>query len=183
MSDKLFDTIFNLKFTAKQLQKEAVKQEKEAKSHRSKAMKSKEAGNMDACRLYCQVMLTRGDLPVKPWTRPAARDSLDLPLALPIRRDRDLCKGDAGRRSGRGPSRCTYPPPPPPQHSLTAKKASSNYLNLGLNLEAVSMNLEKQAKTMQVREQAPPLLNKVPRSRRVRAARRSPRRWRRPAVC
>lgn len=52
--DKLLDQIFNLKFTSKQLSKQAVKCAKEEKSERNKVKKAIEKGNMDGARIYAQ---------------------------------------------------------------------------------------------------------------------------------
>ncbi|KAK9803072.1 hypothetical protein WJX73_006942 [Symbiochloris irregularis] len=53
-NDKLLDQIFNLKFTAKQLQKSAVKCEKEEKSEKLKIKKAIEKGNIDGAKIYAQ---------------------------------------------------------------------------------------------------------------------------------
>lgn len=50
-NDKLLDQIFNLKFTAKQLQKSAVKAEKEEKSEKLKIKKAIEKGNIDGAKV------------------------------------------------------------------------------------------------------------------------------------
>ncbi|GLC38019.1 hypothetical protein PLESTB_000445500 [Pleodorina starrii] len=52
--DKLLDQIFNLKFTAKQLARSAVKAEKEEKSEKLKIKKAMEKGNMEGARIYAQ---------------------------------------------------------------------------------------------------------------------------------
>lgn len=52
--DKLLDQIFNLKFTAKQLARSAVKCEKEEKSERLKVKKAIEKGNMEGAKIYAQ---------------------------------------------------------------------------------------------------------------------------------
>lgn len=52
--DKLLDQIFNLKFTSKQLAKQARKSEKEEKSERTKVKKAIEKGNIDGARIYAQ---------------------------------------------------------------------------------------------------------------------------------
>jgi len=46
--------IFNLKFTAKQLSRSAVKCEKEEKSERLKVKKAIEKGNFDGAKIYAQ---------------------------------------------------------------------------------------------------------------------------------
>ncbi|EFJ48540.1 hypothetical protein VOLCADRAFT_60422 [Volvox carteri f. nagariensis] len=52
--DKLLDQIFNLKFTAKQLARSAIKAEKEEKSEKLKVKKAIEKGNMEGARIYAQ---------------------------------------------------------------------------------------------------------------------------------
>uniref|UniRef100_A0A7S0RAB7 Charged multivesicular body protein 1a n=1 Tax=Chlamydomonas leiostraca TaxID=1034604 RepID=A0A7S0RAB7_9CHLO len=52
--DKLLDQIFNLKFTAKQLARSAVKCEKEEKAERLKVKKAIEKGNMEGAKIYAQ---------------------------------------------------------------------------------------------------------------------------------
>lgn len=52
--DKLLDQIFNLKFTAKQLQRAAVKCEKEEKAEKLKVKKAIEKGNMEGAKIYAQ---------------------------------------------------------------------------------------------------------------------------------
>lgn len=52
--DKLLDQIFNLKFTAKQLARAAVKCEKEEKAEKLKVKKAIEKGNMEGAKIYAQ---------------------------------------------------------------------------------------------------------------------------------
>ncbi|GLI69280.1 hypothetical protein VaNZ11_013857 [Volvox africanus] len=52
--DKLLDQIFNLKFTAKQLARSAIKAEKEEKAEKLKIKKAIEKGNMEGARIYAQ---------------------------------------------------------------------------------------------------------------------------------
>eukprot|EP00741_Cyanophora_paradoxa_P011233 tig00020554_g10852.t1 len=52
--DKLFDQIFQLKFTAKQMIKASTKCEKEEKEERFKLKKAIEKKNMDGARIYAQ---------------------------------------------------------------------------------------------------------------------------------
>lgn len=52
--DKLLDQIFNLKFTSKQLSKEARKCEKNEKAEKLKVKKAIEKGNIDGARIYAQ---------------------------------------------------------------------------------------------------------------------------------
>lgn len=52
--DKLLDQIFNLKFTSKQLAKQARKCEKDEKLERNKVKKAIEKGNIDGARIYAQ---------------------------------------------------------------------------------------------------------------------------------
>mmetsp|Transcript_9049 Transcript_9049/g.19449 ORF Transcript_9049/g.19449 Transcript_9049/m.19449 type:complete len:200 (+) Transcript_9049:111-710(+) len=52
--DKLLDQIFNLKFTAKQLARSAVKCEKEEKAEKAKIKKAIEKGNMEGAKIYAQ---------------------------------------------------------------------------------------------------------------------------------
>lgn len=52
--DKLLDQIFNLKFTSKQLAKQANKCEKEEKQERGKVKKAIEKGNIDGAKIYAQ---------------------------------------------------------------------------------------------------------------------------------
>lgn len=54
MGDKLMDQIFNLKFTAKQLSRSAVKCEKEEKEEKSKIKKAIEKGNIEGAKIYAQ---------------------------------------------------------------------------------------------------------------------------------
>jgi len=54
MNDKLMDQIFNLKFTAKQLNRAATKCEKEEKSEKLKIKKAMEKGNMEGAKIYAQ---------------------------------------------------------------------------------------------------------------------------------
>lgn len=54
MSDKLMDQIFNLKFTAKQLARSAIKCEKEEKSEKLKVKKAIEKGNIEGAKIYAQ---------------------------------------------------------------------------------------------------------------------------------
>jgi charged multivesicular body protein 1 len=54
-SEKQFlDQIFNLKFTSKQLVRQAKKAEKEERSETMKVKKAIEKGNMDGARIYAQ---------------------------------------------------------------------------------------------------------------------------------
>eukprot|EP00873_Tetraselmis_striata_P034081 jgi/Tetstr1/454345/TSEL_004023.t1 len=52
--DKLLDQIFNLKFTAKQLNRQAAKCEKEEKAEKNKVKKAIEKGNMEGAKIYAQ---------------------------------------------------------------------------------------------------------------------------------
>lgn len=52
--DKLLDQIFNLKFTSKQLAKQAKKCEKDEKLERGKVKKAIEKGNIDGAKIYAQ---------------------------------------------------------------------------------------------------------------------------------
>ncbi|KXZ56950.1 hypothetical protein GPECTOR_1g857 [Gonium pectorale] len=52
--EKLLDQIFNLKFTAKQLARSAVKCEKEEKAEKLKVKKAIEKGNMEGAKIYAQ---------------------------------------------------------------------------------------------------------------------------------
>ena len=52
--DKLRDQIFNLKFTSKQLVRQARKSEKEEKSEKLKIKKAIEKGNIDGAKIYAQ---------------------------------------------------------------------------------------------------------------------------------
>jgi charged multivesicular body protein 1 len=52
--EKLLDQIFNLKFTAKQLQRSAVKCEKDEKAERLKVKKAIEKGNIEGAKIYAQ---------------------------------------------------------------------------------------------------------------------------------
>jgi charged multivesicular body protein 1 len=54
MGDKLLEQIFNLKFTAKQLNRSAVKCEKDEKSERLKVKKAIEKGNVEGAKIYAQ---------------------------------------------------------------------------------------------------------------------------------
>lgn len=54
MSSKLFDQIFNLKFTAKQLQRQSIKCEKDEKAEKMKAKKAMEKNNIEGARIYAQ---------------------------------------------------------------------------------------------------------------------------------
>ncbi|KAK3272182.1 Charged multivesicular body protein 1b [Cymbomonas tetramitiformis] len=54
MDNKLLDQIFNLKFTAKQLVRQAKKCEKEEKSEKQKVKKAIEKGNVEGARIYAQ---------------------------------------------------------------------------------------------------------------------------------
>ena len=54
MGDKLLEQIFNLKFTAKQLQRSAVKCEKDEKAERLKVKKAIEKNNMEGAKIYAQ---------------------------------------------------------------------------------------------------------------------------------
>lgn len=52
--DKLLDQIFNLKFTSKQLAKQARKCEKDEKTEKMKVKKAIEKNNLDGARIYAQ---------------------------------------------------------------------------------------------------------------------------------
>eukprot|EP00193_Tetraselmis_chui_P005201 CAMPEP_0177767752 /NCGR_PEP_ID=MMETSP0491_2-20121128/9314_1 /TAXON_ID=63592 /ORGANISM="Tetraselmis chuii, Strain PLY429" /LENGTH=197 /DNA_ID=CAMNT_0019284431 /DNA_START=154 /DNA_END=747 /DNA_ORIENTATION=- len=52
--DKLLDQIFNLKFTAKQLNRQAAKCEKEEKAEKNRVKKAIEKGNMEGAKIYAQ---------------------------------------------------------------------------------------------------------------------------------
>lgn len=54
MSDKLLEQVFNLKFTAKQLNRSAAKCEKDEKAERLKVKKAIEKGNMEGAAIYAQ---------------------------------------------------------------------------------------------------------------------------------
>jgi len=54
MSSKLQEQVFNLKFTAKQLQRQAKKCEMEAKKEQKKVKAAVDAGDMDGARIYAQ---------------------------------------------------------------------------------------------------------------------------------
>lgn len=54
MDAKFMDQIFNLKFTSKQLQRQAVKCEKEEKTEKGKVKKAIEKGNIEGARIYAQ---------------------------------------------------------------------------------------------------------------------------------
>lgn len=54
MSNKLFEQIFNLKFTSKQLVRQSKKCESEEKSEKLKIKKAIEKGNLDGARIYAQ---------------------------------------------------------------------------------------------------------------------------------
>lgn len=51
---KFMDQIFNLKFTSKQLQRQALKCEKEEKTEKGKVKKAIEKGNIEGARIYAQ---------------------------------------------------------------------------------------------------------------------------------
>lgn len=53
-NDRLMEQIFNLKFTSKQLGRQAVKSEKEEKSEKLKVKKAIEKGNVDGARIHAQ---------------------------------------------------------------------------------------------------------------------------------
>lgn len=53
-SNKLFDQIFELKFTSKQLNKQSQKCESEEKAEKVKAKKAMEKGNMEGAKIYAQ---------------------------------------------------------------------------------------------------------------------------------
>lgn len=53
-NDKMLDQIFNLKFTAKQLTRQAAKCEKEEKAEKAKAAKAIEKENLEGARIYAQ---------------------------------------------------------------------------------------------------------------------------------
>mmetsp|Transcript_39659 Transcript_39659/g.126727 ORF Transcript_39659/g.126727 Transcript_39659/m.126727 type:complete len:205 (+) Transcript_39659:133-747(+) len=52
--DKLMDQIFNLKFTSKQLVRQANKCEKEEKAEKNKVKKAIEKGNIEGAKIYAQ---------------------------------------------------------------------------------------------------------------------------------
>jgi charged multivesicular body protein 1 len=54
MGDKLMEQIFNLKFAAKQLNRQSIKAEKDEKSERAKVKKAIEKGNIEGARIYAQ---------------------------------------------------------------------------------------------------------------------------------
>lgn len=54
MGDKLLDQIFNLKFTSKQLVRQAKKCESEEKAEKIKVKKAIEKGNMEGAKIYAQ---------------------------------------------------------------------------------------------------------------------------------
>jgi len=54
MDSKYMDQVFNLKFTSKQLQRQAKKCEKEEKSEKGKVKKAIEKGNIEGARIYAQ---------------------------------------------------------------------------------------------------------------------------------
>ena len=55
MGDKLLEQVFNLKFMAKQLNRSAVKCEKDEKAERLKVKKAIEKGNLDGAKIYAEV--------------------------------------------------------------------------------------------------------------------------------
>ena len=55
MGDKLFEQVFNLKLTAKQLNRSAVKCEKDEKAERLKVKKAIEKGNTEGAKIYAEV--------------------------------------------------------------------------------------------------------------------------------
>jgi charged multivesicular body protein 1 len=52
--DKLLEQIFNLKFTAKQLNRSSIKCEQEERAERLKVKKAMEKGNMEGAKIYAQ---------------------------------------------------------------------------------------------------------------------------------
>jgi len=54
MGDKLLEQVFNLKFMAKQLNRSAIKCEKDEKSERLKVKKAIEKGNVEGAKIYAQ---------------------------------------------------------------------------------------------------------------------------------
>lgn len=54
MGDKLLEQVFNLKFMAKQLNRSAIKCEKDEKSERLKVKKAIEKGNTEGAKIYAQ---------------------------------------------------------------------------------------------------------------------------------
>jgi hypothetical protein len=54
-ADRIFDTIFSLKFTGKQLAKQAQKLDKDAQGYRKKAYKSRQENNLEAAKSYINV--------------------------------------------------------------------------------------------------------------------------------
>mmetsp|Transcript_39660 Transcript_39660/g.126735 ORF Transcript_39660/g.126735 Transcript_39660/m.126735 type:complete len:100 (+) Transcript_39660:133-432(+) len=64
--DKLMDQIFNLKFTSKQLVRQANKCEKEEKAEKNKVKKAIEKGNIEGAKIYAQVR------PPRPHVRESA---------------------------------------------------------------------------------------------------------------
>mmetsp|Transcript_13357 Transcript_13357/g.25639 ORF Transcript_13357/g.25639 Transcript_13357/m.25639 type:complete len:216 (+) Transcript_13357:253-900(+) len=54
MDSKSMDQIFNLKFAAKQMQRQAKKSEKDEKSEKGKVKKAIEKGNMEGAKIYAQ---------------------------------------------------------------------------------------------------------------------------------
>lgn len=54
VGDKLLEQVFNLKFMAKQLNRSAIKCEKDEKSERLKVKKAIEKGNTEGAKIYAQ---------------------------------------------------------------------------------------------------------------------------------
>eukprot|EP00877_Chromochloris_zofingiensis_P009351 jgi/Chrzof1/466/Cz01g16250.t1 len=54
MGDKLLEQIFNLKFTAKQLNRSSIKCEKDEKAEKLKVKKAIEKGNLEGAKIYAQ---------------------------------------------------------------------------------------------------------------------------------
>lgn len=54
MGEKLLEQVFNLKFMAKQLNRSAIKCEKDEKSERLKVKKAIEKGNVEGAKIYAQ---------------------------------------------------------------------------------------------------------------------------------
>jgi hypothetical protein len=52
MNNKLFDMVFNLKFQAKQLNRQAAKCEKDEKVEKDKAFKAMKKNNMDGAQIH-----------------------------------------------------------------------------------------------------------------------------------
>jgi charged multivesicular body protein 1 len=52
MNNKMFDMVFNLKFQAKQLNRQATKCEKDEKVEKDKAFKAMKKNNMDGAQIH-----------------------------------------------------------------------------------------------------------------------------------